>query len=59
MPGGPAPCSIVLIFGEREPVANALRGGRVTFSNTADGWTCRSGLPDKFKPAACRDRGAN
>lgn len=59
MPGGPAPCSFVLIFAEREPVTNALRGGRVTFSNTADGWTCRSGLADKFKPASCRDSGVN
>ncbi len=58
LPGGPAPCSIVLIFGDNEPVAAALRGGRVTFSGTADGWTCRSGLPNKFKPRTCQD-GAN
>ncbi len=59
MPGGPAPCSFALIFADREPVTNALRGGRVTFSNTADGWTCRSGLPEKFKPVSCRDSSAN
>lgn len=58
LPGGPAPCSIVLIFGDNEPVANVLRGGRVTFSGTADGWTCRSGLPNKYKPRSCQD-GAN
>lgn len=58
LPGGPAPCSIVMIFGEREPVAMPLRGGRVTFSGNSDGWTCRSGLPDKFKPRSCQD-GAN
>lgn len=58
-PGGPTPCAIVMVFADREPTAVALRGARVSFlgTPTADGmaWQCRSGLPDKYKPAACRE----
>jgi type IV pilus assembly protein PilA len=59
MPGGPAPCTFVAVFGEQEPVAAPLRGARVTFTSQGDGWSCRSSLPDKFKPMSCRDGSAN
>jgi type IV pilus assembly protein PilA len=59
MPGGPAPCTFVAVFGEQEPVAAPLRGARVTFTSNPDGWSCRSSLPDNIKPTSCRGGSAN
>jgi len=57
-PGGPAPCAITIVFADGEPTVAPLRGGRVSFlgTPTPDGmaWQCQSGLPDKYKPTACR-----